>query len=142
MVEDGRFYGWPLAYGYRASVDFTISQYRDEIFPLTHQDTLDVESMVRPTVQIPAHLAPMAIYFNTHDHFPPQYKNAAFVALRGGLQAVNKPKVIAIFSEPDGSRAQVGDFLTGFEASTRSPTWGKPVGLTGDAKSNLYLSSD
>ena len=72
--------------------DFTISQYRDEIFPLTHQDTLDVESMVRPTVQIPAHLAPMAIYFHTHDHFPPQYKNTAFVALRGGLQAVNKPK--------------------------------------------------
>jgi len=54
-------------YGYRVSVDFTISQYRDEIFPLTHQDTLDVESMVRPTVQIPAHLAPMAIYFNTHE---------------------------------------------------------------------------
>ena len=98
--------------------------------------------MMRPTVQIPAHLAPMAIYFNTDDHFPPQYKNEAFVALRGGLQAVNKPKVIAIFSEPDGSRARVGDFLTGFEASTRGPTWGKPVGLTGDAKGNLYLSSD
>ena len=129
-------------YGYRVSVDFTISQYRDEIFPLTRQDTLDVESMVRPTVQIPAHLAPMAIYFNTDDHFPPQYKNAAFVTLRANGRNEVGYKVIAIFSEPDGSRAQVGDFLTGFETSARGANWGKPVGLTGDARGNLYLSSD
>ena len=141
-VEDGGFYGWPLAYGYQVPVDFTISQYRDAILPLTHQDTLAIESMVRPAVQIPAHLAPMAIYFNTDEHFPPQYENVAFVALRGNGRNEVGHKVIAIFSEPDGSRAQVGDFLTGFEAGKRGKNWGKPVGLAGDGRGNLYLSSD
>lgn len=142
VVEDGGFYGWPLAYGYQVPVDFGIRKYRDEIFPLTRQDTLDVESMVRPTIQVPAHLAPMGIYFNTHDRFPPQYKHAAFVALRGNGRDEVGQKVIVIFSEPDGSQARVGDFLTGFERNSRGDTWGKPVGLIGDANGSLYLSSD
>ena len=98
--------------------------------------------MARPTVQVAAHLAPMGIYFYTQDRFPPQYKNAAFVALRGNGRDEVGQKVITIFSEADGSQARVGDFLTGFETNSRGNTWGKPVGLTGDANGNLYLSSD
>ena len=141
VIEDGGFYGWPVAYGYQVPVDFGISQYRDAIFPLTRQDTLDMERMVRPTVQVSAHLAPMGIYFYTHDRLP-QYRDAALVALRGNGRREEGHKVIAIFSEADGSRARVGDFITGFETSSRGSNWGKPVGLTGDAEGNLYLSSD
>ena len=141
VVEDGGFYGWPVAYGYQVSVNFGIDQYEDAILPLTRQDTLDIESMVRPTVQVPAHLAPMAIYFYDHGRLP-EYRGAAFVAMRGSGRDEEGHKVVTIFSEPDGSQARVSDFLTGFESNSRGDSWGKPVGLTGDAEGNLYLSSD
>lgn len=84
IVRDGGFYGWPLAYGYQVWVDFGIREYQDAIFPLTRQDTLDVESMRPPVALAGAHLAPMAIHFYTQDAFPPEYRHAAFVAFRGG----------------------------------------------------------
>ena len=137
IVRDGGFYGWPLAYGYQVWTDFSISAYENALFPLTAQDSTDVFSMARPVALVPAHLAPMAIHFYTQDRFPAPYKNQAFVAFRGGGNAaVPGFKVMALFSEPDGSAAQVGDFLTGFEP------WGKPVGVTSGADGALYVSSD
>ena len=32
VIEDGGFYGWPVAYGYQVAVDFGISQYRTRFF--------------------------------------------------------------------------------------------------------------
>jgi len=144
IIRDGGFYGYPFAYGYQVYPDFYISDYR-EILPLTRQDSLLVQQMQRPAVLLPAHLEPMAIHFYDRDLFPARYRNAAFVALpggrsSGGLTVVPGFKVIAVFTEPDGSEAQVADFLTGFEAG--SEVWGKPVGLTTDPQGTLYVSSD
>ena len=144
ILRDGGFYGYPFAHGYQEYVDFTVEEY-EKILPLTRADSLRVQRMQRPVALLPAHLAPMAIHFYAHDLFPPVYRNAAFVALRGGLisgnlAAVPGFKVVALFSEPDGSNARVADFLTGFEISNR--VWGKPVGLTTDSQGNLYVSSD
>ena len=137
IIRDGGFYGWPLAYGFQVWVDFSISAYENALFPLTAQDSTDVFSMERPVALVPAHLAPMAIHFYTQDRFPDQYKNQAFVAFRGGSNAaVPGFKVMALFSQPDGTQAQVGDFLTGFE------DWGKPVGISSGADGALYVSSD
>ena len=144
IIRDGGFYGYPFAYGYQVYADFSISEYQN-ILPLTRQDSLLVQQTQRPAVLVPAHLAPMAIHFYDRDLFPARYRNAAFVALRGGQIAGNLAvvpgfKIIAVFSQPDGSDAQVADFLTGFKAD--SQVWGKPVGLTTDPQGNLYVSSD
>ncbi len=142
IVRDGGFYGWPLAYGYQVWVDFGIRDYKDALFPLTRQDSLDVESMKPPVALAGAHLAPMAIHFYTQDTFPPEYRHAAFVAFRGGHSS-DEPgyKVMALFAGPDGSNAELADFATGFEAAG-GEVWGKPVGLTSDPQGNLYVSSD
>ena len=144
-ISDGGFYGWPLAFGFRTWVDFGISRYENAIFPITAQDSADVARMSRPTAMLPARLAPMAIHFYTGDHFPPTYRNAAFVAARGGSNAaVLGNKVVALFADPDGQNARVGDFLTGFQSTISSGTgvWGRPTGLTTDARGALYVSSD
>ena len=158
-LRDGGFYGWPLAYGDKVWTDF--SSYGRSILPLTAADSLLVANMDTPAVLIPAHLAPMALHFYTHDQFPPQYKHAAFVACRAGALGSDPGyKVMVLFAEPDGSNARVADFLTGFRLdsdeddggaglsglfgffSFNANVWGKPVGLTTDEAGHLYLTSD
>ncbi len=158
-LRAGGFYGWPLAYGDKVWTDF--SSYGRSILPLTAADSLLVANMDTPAVLIPAHLAPMALHFYTHDQFPPQYKHAAFVACRAGALG-NDPgyKVMVLFADPDGSNARVADFLTGFRLDSdddgggglgglfgffsvsSTNVWGKPVGLTTDEAGHLYLTSD
>ena len=143
-LRDGGFYGWPLAYAYQVWTDFSIGAYRRAIFPLTAADSLLVASMERPAALVPAHLAPMGLHFYKHDHFPPQYKHAAFVACRAGVLG-NDPgyKVMALFAEPDGSNARIADFLTGFRPNpNEKAVWGKPVGLITDEAGRLYVTSD
>ncbi len=144
IIPENSFHGWPLAFGYQKWVDFSISQYRDAIFPITAQDSARVTSIRRPVALVPAHLAPMGLHFYTRDQFPPQYKNAAFVAFRAGVLG-NDPgyKVSVLFSEPDGSNARIGDFVTGFRPDPNSNEfWGTPVGLITDDRGFLYLTSD
>ena len=144
IVREGGFYGWPLAHGYQAWVDFEVDEYFRSIAPFTRQDTLDVERMERPVATVAAHTAPMAIHFYTGDQFPSEYHNQAFVALRAGVRG-NDPgyKVMAVFSDSDGQNSQVADFLTGFRPNPgNNRVWGKPVGLESDAQGTLYVSSD
>ena len=143
-IREGRFYGWPLAYGFQTWTDFSIPEYQEAILPLTRDDSLVVASIERPAAMVPAHLAPMGLHFYTHNQFPSQYHNAAFVAFRAGVLG-NDPgyKVMVLFADPDGSNAQIADFLTGFRSDPDSDSfWGTPVGLTSDEQGFLYLSSD
>ncbi|MEE3235065.1 MAG: PQQ-dependent sugar dehydrogenase [Candidatus Latescibacterota bacterium] len=144
IITENSFHGWPLAYGWQKWVDFSISQYRKEIFPLTSEDSTDVASMRRPVALVPAHLAPMGLHFYAHDQFPPMYNNTAFVAFRAGVLGNDVGyKVSAVFSNADGTNARVGDFLTGFRPNPNNNTfWGTPVGLITDKAGYLYLSSD
>jgi hypothetical protein len=83
----------------------------------------------------------MAIHFYTGRTFPPRYQGAAFVVFRAGHNAaVPGWKVVALFSNPDGSDARRADFLTGLGSD--QGVWGTPVGLAQDQNGHLYLSTD
>lgn len=57
-----------------------------------------------------AHLAPMDVHFYQGERFPERYRDAAFVAFRGGSgAAVIGHKVVALFADADGQNAQVAD---------------------------------
>ena len=146
VVRDGDFMGYPFAYGYQVWVDDKVENYQ-RIWPYTSADSAMVARMKRPAALVEAHQAPLGIFFYDHPLFPKEYRHAAFVALHGGmtsgnLSAVPGFKVVAIFSEPDGSQAQAGDFLTGFGPPHTSRVWGKPVGISADPRGRLYVSSD
>lgn len=144
IVREGSFHGWPLAFGFRTWVDFSVGEYRREVFPLTSQDTLLVNSIQRPVVMLPGHTGPMALHFYTGDRFGPRFRNAAFIALRAGDRGVSDGyKVVAVFANDDGTNGRVADFLTGFRPDpSSSAVWGQPVGLQSDSRGNLYVSSD
>ncbi len=58
--------------------------------------------------QAGARLGPMGIHFYRGERFPETYRNAAFVAFRGGSNAtVPGQKVLALFSEPVGAAARL-----------------------------------
>ncbi len=145
VLRDGGFYGIPLAYGYQVFADFSVPQYQEHL-PLSQEDSLLVQSMRRPAALVPAHMAPMGIHFYTHEQFPPRYHTAAFVALHAGhakLAPAPGYKVVALFSEPDGSNARVADFITGFQTGTEmADVWGYPMGVISDAQGHLYVTSD
>ena len=149
IIRDGGFYGWPFAYAYRSWVDFSVFQYAP-VLPVTRQDSLLVAKVPRPVALAPARLAPMGIHFYTSDRFPPEYRDAAFIAFRAGHKAaVPGWKVKVLFVEPDGSGAVLADFMTGLGPLVRDPAAapgegvrGQPVGVISDAGGNLYVTSD
>ena len=145
IVRDGGFYGWPFAYAYQVYIDFSRTGSYRRILPLSQEDSLLVQRMQRPVALVDAHVAPMDIHFYAQDRFPPQYHNTAFVAYRAGFRGPDPGhKIVALFAEPDGSNARVGDFLTGFwpRPPDRENIWGKPVGMTTDDEGSLYITSD
>jgi len=144
IVRDGGFYGWPLAYGYQVYINFEIRGH-PQVLPITHEDSLLVQTMERPVALVDAHSAPMDIYFYPSGNFHSKYIDAAFVAYRSGFLGPDPGhKIVALFVDPDGSNATVGDFMTGFwpNPPDQSNIWGKPVGLASDSVGNLYVSSD
>jgi glucose/arabinose dehydrogenase len=145
IIRDGSFHGQPFATGYQVYADFELPEYRS-ILPLSDAEVQLVQSIERPVALVPAHTAPMGIDFYTHDQFPELYRNAAFVALHAGhakLAPVPGYKVIALFTEADGSNARVADFITGFQTGTElADVWGYPMGVITDADGSLYVSSD
>lgn len=142
--EDG-FYGVPIAYGYQNFIDFSIPDYEKNL-PLTKTDSMLVAGMKPPIALLPAHTAPMGIHFYEGDLFPKRYKNAAFIALHAGhAKLAPSPgyKIIALFSEIDGSNVYRENFITGFQTGTDiEDVWGYPVGITSDKEGRLYISSD
>ena len=144
IVRDGGFYGWPLAYGFQAYIDFSIGEFERAIFPISAQDSLDVASMTRPEVMLPAHSAPMGIHFYTGDLLPERFHGAGFVAVHAGARGTEPGyKVAALFAEPDGSNARVADFMTGFRPDpTVRRSWGTPMDIATDAQGNLFVSND
>ena len=117
IMRDGDFMGYPLVQSHQVWNDFSIDAYK-KILPITREDTLLAQTQKKPVALVPAHYAPMGIHFYTHDQFPEQYKHAAFVAFRAGKAKLSSHpgyQVMALFSEPDGSNARVGSFITGFQ---------------------------
>ncbi|NKB72333.1 MAG: T9SS type A sorting domain-containing protein [Candidatus Latescibacteria bacterium] len=145
IMRDGDFMGYPLVHSYQVWNDFGIDEYQ-KMLPITRQDSLLAQSQKKPVALVPAHYAPMGIHFYTQDQFPEQYKNAALVAFRAGkakLSTHQGYQVMALFSDPDGSNARMGSFITGFQTGlTQDSVWGFPVGLMTDNEGSLYVTSD
>ena len=145
IVGDQDFMGYPLVHSHQVWSDFTIDGY-EKVLPITRQDSLLATTQKRPVALVPAHYAPMGLHFYTSDQFPTRYRNAGFVAFRAGKAKLSSHPgylVAALFSQPDGSDARMGSFITGFQAGkTQGDVWGFPVGLASDAEGSLYVTSD
>ncbi|HZV13337.1 MAG TPA: PQQ-dependent sugar dehydrogenase [Candidatus Kapabacteria bacterium] len=142
IIQEGKFYGWPLAYGDKQfNPRYTI----EAGVPMTHDDTVKVLGMEPPIVQVQAHSAPLGLWFYTGNELPPDYKNAAFMCYHGSWDRspATGYKVVRVRGNPDGTNMRVADFLTGFLTdSINTIRWGRPVGVISDARGDIYISDD
>lgn len=147
LIREGGFYGYPFAYPFRQYFDVTKEDYTD-LAPITANDSVLVNTLMQPPAGlITAHSAPMAMEF-THPGVPEEFRNGAFVVLRGSWnrQPVTGAKLVFLSFDNDEDTVanSVQDVLTGFlpDSNNSDSRWARPVGLALAADGSIYLTSD
>ncbi len=137
-IEQGSHYGWPFCYGDRQPdwVSFTMP----EGMP---KDEFCQTKTVGPVLAFDAHASVISIRFYPADQFPEDYRNDAFVTLRGSANRTDPAgyKIIHIDFE-NGEPTGAEDFLTGFLSEDGKIEFGRPAGLAITRDGELLVSED
>jgi glucose/arabinose dehydrogenase len=135
-IKQNANYGWPYIYGNgkynpgdRPPGDTTYYQY--------------LQLTTLPVLGYQAHSAPLQMAFYTGTMFPSQYRNDAFIAMRGSWNrsvAVGY-KVVRLHFE-NGRPVRFEDFLTGFLVNNNKAHFGRLAGLAMFTDGSLLVSDD
>ena len=131
-VGAGKFYGWPWYY------------IGDHEQPGRAKERPDLKGQVTvPDVLLQPHSAPLAIAFYASSHFPPKFRDSAFVALHGSWNRAKRTgyKVVRLVFDNGRPTGEYEDFLTGFVAADET-VWGRPSGVAVTKSGNLLVSDD
>jgi glucose/arabinose dehydrogenase len=135
-IVEGSDYGWPYCYGERR-VDPT----RDN--PKGTTKEAYCARTLPSTLTYQAHSAPIGMVFYTGSQFPPEYRNDAFVAMRGSWN--RRPptgyKVVRLRFK-NGNPASFEDFLTGFLIEGGQAHFGRLAGLAVARDGSLLVADD
>ena len=136
MIKQGADYGWPYIYGEgkynpgdRPQGDTTYQQY--------------LQKTTLPSLTYQAHSAPMAMSFYTGSMFPQEYRNDAFVAMRGSWNRSSPVgyKIVRVHFE-NGKPVRFDDFVTGFIVNNNRAHFGRLVGVAVHNDGSLLFSDD
>lgn len=135
QIKQNAGYGWPYIYGK--------GKYNPQPRPTgdtTYQQLLALSTL--PALTYQAHSAPMQMAFYTGTKFPAEYRNDAFVAMRGSWNRSSPVgyKVVRIHFE-NGVPVRMEDFLTGFLLDNKSH-FGRLVGVAVHTDGSLLISDD
>jgi len=127
-VRQGGDYGWPACYGDRVPAPGFGSPER-------------CASTEAPTIQLPAHSAPLGLVFAAGARFPAEYQSSLFVALHGSAVR-DQPVGYEVIRVPmkDGTPGEPRTFMRGWLVNGDS--WGRPVGPFVAHDGTLYLTDD
>jgi glucose/arabinose dehydrogenase len=137
-IVGGAHYGWPWVYG-MGEVDKSVP------WPPEREMSRDefVEKSTKPVLMYTAHSAPLGMVFYTARQFPEEYRNSAFVTMRGSWN--RKPasgyEVVSIRFE-NGSPTHFEKFMTGFLIEDGTACFGRPVGIAVARDGSLLVGDD
>ncbi|NMO14593.1 sorbosone dehydrogenase family protein [Pyxidicoccus fallax] len=138
-IQQGADYGWPFCAGKR-EVDAFISAE-----PPDMRSRPDYCAGTQPSVlEYQSHSAPMTWVFYTGTQFPAEYRNDAFVAMRGSWNR-NPPsgyKVVRVRFDAQGNPTAIEDFATGWLANGGNDHLGRLVGTAIAADGALLVTDD
>ncbi len=137
LIEQGNDYGWPFCYADRRVDNFTSQMPTGALGP-------EVCALTEPPVlTYQAHSAPIGWVYYTADQFPAEYRNDAFIAMRGSWNRdpATGYKVVRLRFE-DGEPVGYEDFLTGFLLPDGTTHFGRPAGLLVAQDGSLLLTED
>jgi glucose/arabinose dehydrogenase len=143
-LQGGKSYGWPFCWNDRRvdpQVDDPNPMMSEELYCGTTTPNVD---------GLPAHSSPIAFLFYRGTAFPAEYRNDAFLVLRGSWNRLNPDgyKVVRVhfdrgeLSPLPGSTLPYDDFLAGFLINHGTAQFGRIAGLTVDAAGSLLVSDD
>ena len=97
--------------------------------------------LTAPTLELPAHSAPLGLAFHRGERLPTAYRRSFFVALHGSRAELTQTgyKIVRVVVTADG-RARAEDFATGWRSGGH--VWGRPVDVIVGADGALYVSDD
>ena len=130
-VYQGGAYGWPDCYAERGLF----------VGDPELKDRLDCQGLTLPTLEVPAHSAPLGLAFYSGTAFPAPYRGSLFVAMHGSrpeLAPAGYKLVRVVFR--DGRPVYIEDFATGWRRDGR--VWGRPVDIVAGHDGALYVSDD
>ncbi len=108
-LQEGKHYGWPFVYADRQVIDVKAGPPVEELKAFAQK----TEPMV---LGYQAHSSPLQMVFYTGDQFPAEYRNDAFICMRGSWN--RKPpagyEVVRIRFDESGKPQKFEKFLTGF----------------------------
>jgi glucose/arabinose dehydrogenase len=136
-IVEGGDYGWPFCYG-----DRVVDRYLNaEPKGMTREQYC---ARTRPPVlSYEAHSAPLNLVFYTAGQFPAEYRNDAFVTMRGSWNRLPPVgyKIVRIRFQ-NGRPERVEDFLTGFLFDEGQSYFGRPAGMAIARDGSLLFSDD
>ena len=136
-IQPDGHYGWPWCYG---------DAQPDVYLPMDPPGTTKEDfcpTTISPVLTYQAHASPLNFVFYTGEQFPEEYRNDAFVTLRGSWNrypAVGYRIVHLPFE--DGEPTQFEDFMTGFLTEDGTGHYGRLAGLVIAPDGALLVSED
>ncbi|XXX73149.1 PQQ-dependent sugar dehydrogenase [Sorangium sp. So ce134] len=141
-LVEGKDYGWPYVYS-SGPGERGIDPIMDDPPGATKEE---YAAATEPAVRIyDAHSAPIDFRFYTGDQFPAEYKNDAFVAMRGSWNRyppVGYKVVRVLFDDETRQPTGFEDFITGWLIEDGHATFGRPAGLVQLPDGSLLVSDD
>ena len=136
LIENGRNYGWPHAWG------------RDGVHPQTTPPggVTKAQWLAASTPMVlgyTAHAAPMAMLFYSGGNFPAEFEGDAFVAMRGSWnrEPASGYEIVRI-RYADGRPRGFEPFVTGFLVDGGRRHLARPVGLAQAKDGSLLMADD
>jgi glucose/arabinose dehydrogenase len=86
----------------------------------------------------------MGVHFYTGTMFPPEYRNAIFIARKGSWNRTTKFgfDVVVVKADADGTNARVMPFMTGFADPAANTFWGRPTYFLQMPDGSLLVSDE
>ncbi len=136
-LEAGNDYGWPYCFGQRQP-DPVIQDPPD-----TTKEAYCAET-TPATLETQAHHAPIAFAFYTAAAFPSDYRNDAFVAMRGSWNRIPATgyQIARIDFDASGQPRRFEPFVSGFLSADGQSTFARPAGLVVDGDGALLFTDD
>ncbi|WP_375768966.1 PQQ-dependent sugar dehydrogenase [Archangium gephyra] len=139
LLEQGGDYGWPFCAGKQVVDPFISSE------PPGDLARADYCARTKPsTLEYQGHSAPMTLVFYSGSQFPAEFRNDAFLALRGSWNR-NPPtgyKLVRVRFDPQGQPLGFEDFVSGWLLDNGRAHFGRLVGTAVAADGSLLLTDD
>jgi glucose/arabinose dehydrogenase len=140
-ILEGRHYGWPFCGGNREP-DHQLPNDPEDPEPMTKQQFC--AGTEPPVLTYTAHAAPMQMVFYTADHFPAEYRNDAFVTMRGSWNR-NPPigyEVVRIRFDVAGNPTAMEPFVGGWLLEGGRAHFGRLMGMGMLPDGSLLVGDD